>query len=334
MLENYNQDSTQKLKSILIKLGSKCNLKCKYCHQHEIVYDFDENIINFINKCENLEKITFSGGEPLLFISEIDKIINSLNNKNIKLHFVTNGTLLNNKTVKWINDNNIVVGISFDGFKNLRGGKINFQALQNIKNFSGISSVVTNRFNFHEFINDIAFLMNRYKFNLVSIPNFVHQTKGSPNLDLVDKETIDKYIEFICYELEFEYDYYKNSNTDLKVFPYLYRYVTQFLRKDLKDVRGVKCCNEYTVAMTTQGDFMLCGYGEEKIGDIYAGIDWGKVESYIPDRCKKCELWDMCHNGCIANITENECYIYKNIYKKFKELESVYGRIEGSNEAE
>ena len=331
MLENCNPNSTQKLKRLLIKLGSKCNLQCKYCHQRKVNYKFNDDILKFLQNCNDLECITFSGGEPLLFKSEIQKIIDTVKDKNVQFKIVTNGTLFNNDTIDWINRNNIVIGMSFDGFKNLRGMTADFTALDEIKNFSGVSTVVTNKFNWDDFVNDIAQLVNDTGRNLLAIPNFVHQTKEAPNFDLVDQTTIDKYIDFVSYELELEYDYLKNHNIPLESLPYLYRYVTQFIRSDLADVRGVKCCNEQYIAMNTEGDFLLCGYGEEKVGNIYSGIDFDKVESFIPDRCKHCGLWRQCRNTCITNITENECYIYKQLYSKFKQLEFRYGKIEVGN---
>ena len=184
MLENCNPNSTQKLKRLLIKLGSKCNLQCKYCHQRKVNYKFNDDILKFLQNCNDLECITFSGGEPLLFKSEIQKIIDTVKDKNVQFKIVTNGTLFNNDTIDWINRNNIVIGMSFDGFKNLRGMTADFTALDEIKNFSGVSTVVTNKFNWDDFVNDIAQLVNDTGRNLLAIPNFVHQTKEAPNFDL------------------------------------------------------------------------------------------------------------------------------------------------------
>lgn len=64
---------------------------------------------------------------------------------------------------------------------------------------------------------------------------------------------------------------------------------------------------------------MLCAYGHHFVGDIYSGLDLEKVASYMPDRCKHCQLWRRCKNTCIANITENECKISKAMYRYFEE---------------
>ena len=92
-----------------------------------------------------------------------------------------------------------------------------------------------------------------------------------------------------------------------------------------RNIRGVRCCNENKVSLAINGDFLLCPYDDIVVGNIYEGIDWDKVESYIPERCKNCPLWESCMNTCIANITENECYISKVLHKHFYKLMDKYG---------
>ena len=54
-----------KLKRVYLKLGTACNLHCKYCHAEHKDIKFNPDILPVL-KDFNLTRITFGGGEPLL----------------------------------------------------------------------------------------------------------------------------------------------------------------------------------------------------------------------------------------------------------------------------
>lgn len=112
--------------SLLIKMTGQCNFECIYC------YDFSSErkknnipiarIISIIDQIVSKTgrlNIIFHGGEPLLRINTIKDIIDYCNNNyaNIKIKYSiqTNGALLNDKIVGFLDTNNFSVGISLDG---------------------------------------------------------------------------------------------------------------------------------------------------------------------------------------------------------------------------
>ncbi|MBU5255270.1 radical SAM protein [Tissierella praeacuta] len=71
-----------------IHVSNTCNLECKYCYANHGNYgSMDKIIIRntvrklsevIINNFNNISKITFFGGEPLLGIDEIEEICSNL----------------------------------------------------------------------------------------------------------------------------------------------------------------------------------------------------------------------------------------------------------------
>lgn len=121
-------DSTNKVKdnynrpiiSLRISITNRCNINCLYCH-HDGMIPSDKEMtseeiydILKIAKSIGIEKIRFSGGEPLIRndIVEIIKKTASLNFKDISI--TTNGILLEKYAKELFNSGLNRVNISFD----------------------------------------------------------------------------------------------------------------------------------------------------------------------------------------------------------------------------
>lgn len=117
---------------VRLSLGMKCNYCCKYCSENsnkdkivESCKDYDkfvDNLHTFLSKYGNIEQyscISFSfwGGEPLVYFDEIKELAPRLTKKfkNCRLAFSTNGELLDFEKYKFIDEYNVIVGISHDG---------------------------------------------------------------------------------------------------------------------------------------------------------------------------------------------------------------------------
>lgn len=311
-------------KTLVLKLGGQCNLNCKHCHCMKLSFSFNEDILNYIKK-ENFSRITFCGGEPLLYFDIIKKIVEYIGDIcNYKL--VTNSTLLDKDKVKFFNKYNFHIGASYDGANNSRDNKyINkFYLLSEIKS----NSLVTLFNKDNQDYDKLSFDVNsmKYKYNIYNPKgrfwmNFVHQTQLNPNSD-INKDFAVKYCQILCNNLETEFLSLKNKKSEIKECPILNMGFNKWVRKN--NFRGIKCMNEKVIVMNISGQFMLCPYTDKFVGDIYTGVDWKKVESYIPQKCKECNLWESCHNQCIENITDNECFINKVMNKHFYKLMDKY----------
>jgi len=102
----------ENLKHISIYLGNTCNFDCTYCDREYIAKDIggqtfkttwmsllDNYMEKTIPHAKDLEVISLHGGEPFLFVSRMDKIMERLYNKWIagtdrKFAITTNGSLI------------------------------------------------------------------------------------------------------------------------------------------------------------------------------------------------------------------------------------------------
>lgn len=97
-----------------------------------------------------VQKISFFGGEPLLNLSGIETIINTLENKTIQYSIVTNGTVWNTRLKNLLQKHNIKLIISVDGpeeihdlYRTYHSGKGSFHTIaSNIDSIQSSSNAV------------------------------------------------------------------------------------------------------------------------------------------------------------------------------------------------
>lgn len=114
--------------------NNNCNLMCKYCfigklnnkNPQRMSIDTMKNAVDkFAKHLKEIKaetgEIVFYGGEPLINIELIKECIEyaKLKKYNIKYSIVSNATLINKEIADYIRDNNIGLGISIDGPKDI-----------------------------------------------------------------------------------------------------------------------------------------------------------------------------------------------------------------------
>lgn len=123
------------LKSLCLHVAHDCNLRCGYCfadtgdfggHRALMSKKVAQKAIEFAikgsKKRHNLELDLF-GGEPLMNMPVVKFIVDYVRKreketgKNIKLTLTTNGTLLTDEIVTYLNDNRVMLVLSLDGSK-------------------------------------------------------------------------------------------------------------------------------------------------------------------------------------------------------------------------
>lgn len=306
-------------KILLIKLGNACNLTCSHCHKSNCEYVLNEDIYDFIRDY-NPSEIVFSGGEPVLYFKTIKDIVLSLLDLNVSYRFVSNGTLFTQEIVDFLNLHGFYISFSFDGFNGNREGSPDFSVLPQFKKHGLAVTVYKGNLNFTSLVNDVSLLHESFGVRNSFFPNFIHQTISSPNLDMVDDNSVRDYVVFVGKKLEVDFISYV-SGSDVSQLPFLKNLLEWF---SVKNFRGVRCCSERILNLTLSGDFLLCPYGTTIVGNVYDGVDWDLVESFKPERCKTCNLWNICQNRCIANITDRECKIFKVLYGHYLRLLKKY----------
>lgn len=87
----------------VIEVNQKCNLKCDSCYKNKINYekslDQIKEEIDLMDSIRNLASMTLTGGEPTLH-EDLPEIISYIQTKGIRPMLLTNGTMLDNKSLK------------------------------------------------------------------------------------------------------------------------------------------------------------------------------------------------------------------------------------------
>ena len=299
---------------VYIKLGTSCNLHCKYCHSEAIDVKFNPAILPVL-KSFDLKRITFGGGEPLLYWDTLKQIVNYLGDT-VQYKVVTNGTLFTQEIVDFCNSYNFLFFISVDGLNTTRdmSKPIQWDLIKQLK-FCG-TAVTYYREN-RNILNELASLDSlKEKYLTVepwifsSFPNFVHSTSkiGESASDL---ELVSDYLNQMEVLSREAFKLYKNG----MVTGFLRRIFRSYVLK--RNFTGVRCCNDEYFAILADGSITVCPYTKDIIGSVLdlQSVDWAKVQTdYSSGECKDCELFSVCGNYCCKNVTDHECLIMKEMH--------------------
>ena len=110
-------------------LSQMCNMACSYCYAQEarakevLSIEKIKTVVDFVcsnNNCKTKTFMFIGGGEPLITWDVFEWSVNYIKRKTEekgffkKIKLTTNGTLLNEKRIAFLKENNITPGISFD----------------------------------------------------------------------------------------------------------------------------------------------------------------------------------------------------------------------------
>lgn len=346
----------------LIELTKKCNLHCKYCfkdfrlaeNQDKIsMYQLNricDYIIRYCNE-NKLKKIYFQpwGGEPLLCIEEIIFAKKKFENKglNVSCSVQTNGTLLTEKNVEILKKNAINVGVSIDGFEQIK----NFQrpylsgngtyrdvveGIKNLKKYNmnfGILTVITNK-NIDKvtsIINHFVRDLNVKGFKLSTVRPNENQTEdlGVPLSKI--PTFIVEYFNFLVKLVE---GGAKVSENNISV-----RLKNLYFRDSSNSCKSIGCMggisiisfdkegNIYPCELTDHEDVIIGNINNESsLPELIENAR--KTKKYFLNRmdnsCLSCDYKSFCRGGCTAAVKyldksfgkkdKVECLINKTIY--------------------
>lgn len=105
---------------VCIVFGTSCNMNCRYCYRDngkiETPKNLTEHFKDFLRQLtpEKTKAVVASGGEPLLYIDKIKEAFACVNQK-IHKKLMTNGLLLTQEIIDYVNDNDIELFLSHDG---------------------------------------------------------------------------------------------------------------------------------------------------------------------------------------------------------------------------
>ncbi len=317
-----------------IILTEYCNSQCKYCYEKSMKefdngldkkfkFDFSEkekfdldllkDLRNFIQKDKN-PVIIFYGGEPLLEIKTIEKIIDSFNNTKVKFRMQTNGKLLNETPIKYLKKIDKIL-VSLDGTKertNYNRGKGTYElVMKNIEKikeqgykgeiiarmtisqefpdiYEQVLSLIKSGFSSIHWQIDAGFYT--FDFNKEKFKNF---TKNYNN-------SIKKLIDFWIREM-------KKGNV-LKIYPFLG--IIESILKNQKT--KLRCGAGYEgYAITQSGKIIAC-----PIMTCIKDFEAGSIKSSSPNTLKKFEIKGKCLNCSYLDLCGGRClyWNYSNLW--------------------
>ena len=337
--ENYIIDFKKRetvVKALCLHIAHDCNLACKYCFAEEgeyhgrralMSFEVGKKALDFLvansGNRVNLE-VDFFGGEPLMnwqVVKDLVKYGRSLektHNKKFRFTLTTNGILLNDEIIEFLNQEMSNVVLSIDGRKEIndlmrphRGGQGSYDSIvpkfkkvaesRNQMNYYVRGTFTRNNLDFAEDVMHLADL----GFKQISVEPVV----ASPEEDYALREEdipklLDEYdrlaVELLKRRKEGRGVNFFHFMIDLKGGPCV-----------AKRLSGCGSGTEY-LAVTPWGDFYPChqfvGKEEFLMGNVDEGItrtdirdEFKTCNVYAKEKCRNCFAKFYCSGGCAAN---------------------------------
>lgn len=335
-VEKFKEKRQTVVKALCLHIAHDCNLACKYCFAEEgeyhgrralMSFEVGKKALDFLvansGNRVNLE-VDFFGGEPLMNWDVVKQLVaygRSLeepNNKKFRFTLTTNGVLLNDEVMEFVNKEMSNVVLSLDGRKEVndrmrpfRTGKGSYDLIvpkfqklaesRNQTNYYIRGTFTRNNLDFSEDVKHFADL----GFKQMSIEPVVGPEEDPYSIREQDIPQIMEEYD----KLALEYiDRYKKGNgfnffhfmIDLTQGPCVY-----------KRLSGCGSGTEY-LAVTPWGDFYPChqfvGNEDFLMGNVDEGItkpelvkEFGNCNVYSKEKCKNCFAKFYCSGGCAAN---------------------------------
>ena len=343
------------IKSMCLIVAQDCNLRCEYCFagkgdygQGRMLMDIDtgKKAIDFLMQKsanrENLE-IDFFGGEPLMNFEVVKQIVEygreqeKKFGKHINFTVTTNGTLLTDERINYINENMYNVVLSVDGRKCVN------DRMRQTPNGKGSYDLFIDKYKkLVELRGDKEwYVRGTYtKYNLdfsEDVMSLYAEGFEQISVEPVAADSKEPYAigESDLPRIFAEYDRLADRIRQIRKSGRFINFFHFMLDLDqgpcaVKRLRGCGCGNEY-VAISTDGDIYPChqfvGHDEYKMGSLNDGSfdndmkkEFAGAHIYSKPECRKCWARFYCSGGCNANN-----YLYmgdiKSSYKVGCEIE-------------
>lgn len=328
------------VKALCLHIAHDCNLACKYCFAGEGEYhgkralmslEVGKKALDFLVKNSgnrvNLE-VDFFGGEPLLNWQVVKDLVaygRSLeepNHKKFRFTLTTNGILLDDEVLEFVNKEMSNVVLSIDGRKEIhdlmrphRGGQGSYDEVvpkykkaaesRNQMNYYVRGTFTRNNLDFAEDVKHLA----DEGFEQISVEPVVARPEEDYALRMEDVPAILREYD----ELALEYIRRKKAGKGFNFFHFMIN--LEGGPCVAKRLSGCGSGTEY-LAVTPWGDLYPChqfvGQEEFLMGNVEDGIvrtdirdQFKECNVYAKDQCRDCFAKFYCSGGCAANAYNN-----------------------------
>lgn len=330
------KNNSKVIKALCLHIAHTCNLNCSYCFASQGKYQGDRALMSFeVGKQafdfliansgtrKNLE-VDFFGGEPLMNWDVVKQLVNYArsiekeHNKNFRFTLTTNGVLIDDDVIDFLNKEMDNVVLSLDGRKEVHdrfrvdyaGNGSYEKILPKFKKLvdarGGEKYYMRGTFTHHnvDFTNDI-FHMADLGFTELSMEPVVCSPNDPSALTEEDLPKLFEQYEILANEMikrkkegrPFTFYHYM---LDLTEGPCIYKRIT-----------GCGSGTEY-MAVTPWGELFPChqfvGDPKYSLGNIWDGVtntavqdEFRKCNAYARPDCADCWAKLYCSGGCAAN---------------------------------
>ena len=323
------------VKSMCLMVAHDCNLRCKYCFGDTGEYGGDRELmskevgeaaIEYIIEHSGPRKhceVDFFGGEPLVNMPVVRHVTAYVRRREketgkiFKLTLTTNGLLLNDENIKFLNDNNVSLVLSLDGRKEVHdrmrpdaGGNGTYdRCIANFRKFvdsrddkNYYMRGTYTKYNL-DFTKDVLSMADA-GFDILSVEPVV--AKDAP-YGLTEAELpriFAEYDRLTAAYLERHRAgngfFFFHFNMDLSNGPCV-----------AKRLAGCGAGHEY-YAVAANGDLYPChqfvGRKKYKLGTVFTGVEDHELPRYFREshvlnkpKCRDCWARFFCSGGCPAN---------------------------------
>lgn len=344
---SYNEDNI--VKAMCLHMAHDCNLKCDYCFAAQGNFNGERSFMSLEVGKKSLDylaqnsgnrrnlEVDFFGGEPLMNFDVVKELvkygreIEGKYNKNFRFTITTNGLLLDDSTIEFINENMDNVVLSLDGRKEVNDN------MRKTLNDNGSYDLILPKFKKLVDTRDGKDYYIRGTFtskNLDFSKDILHfYEEGFKNVSVepvVTSEEMDyairkEHLEKILKEYELLSKEFINIKKKDKEFLFFHFMIDLNQGPCIaKRATGCGAGSEY-LAVTPEGDFYPCHQfvGESKfnMGNVFDGIKklelrevFKKANIYNKEECGECWAKYYCSGGCHANAY----YAHNNILKPYE----------------
>ncbi|MGB9671626.1 MAG: TIGR04084 family radical SAM/SPASM domain-containing protein [Candidatus Bathyarchaeales archaeon] len=329
-------------------LTTECTLQCRYCFD-EASEDFEESFSGFdvdytlpkriaydVEMLENFCRkdancvLTFYGGEPLLCIEDIKRIMEGVRAKHFLIQ--TNGLLLNRLEPEYLNRLHTVL-VSVDGDEALtdfyRGAGTFRRVIENLRFIkrNGFGGEVIARMTVMEqtdIYKQVKWLVENSEFPFSS----VHWQLNAGFWNDFEKRDFKRWVEQsynpgIRRLVRFWVDYMEHFGVVLRFYPFLG--IAQSILTGEKQSL-LRCGGGWVnYAIQTDGYIIPCptmwGMKNYYLGHINKADPLNLRKVFVGEPCTKCEIYGLCGGRCLyANITKRWKDAYKEVCKTVQNL--------------
>lgn len=334
------------IKSMCLNIAHDCNLRCEYCfaaqgdfgHGRKLMpFEVGKAAIDFLIKHSanrhNLE-LDFFGGEPLMNFDVVKQVVEYArsvekeHNKNFRFTITTNGVLLDDDSIDFINREMSNVVLSLDGRK-----EVNDRLRPTVNKKGSYDIIVPKYQKLVEARGDKEYYVRGTftKYNLDFADDVMHLNELGFDQISVEPVVTDPELSYALTEKDLpaiaeEYEKLSKLLIERKKNGTGFNFFHFMIDLDqgpcaIKRLRGCSCGNEY-VAVTPEGDIYPChqfvGMDEWKMGSVLddsVNIEMKKMFSkaniYSKEECADCWAKFYCSGGCNANNMQYNNTIFK-----------------------